>query len=86
MTRPRWLPAALAVCLAIGAVAVISLTWKNRADEICREDAPAAAADPSVVWEWNELAYVCDYGVPTEQPKRIGVIDAFHGDDRRRHR
>ena len=43
------------------------------------------ARDYSVTWEWNEFAYVCDYRVPSVQPQRVGIIDAFHGDERRRH-
>ena len=47
--------------------------------------APKAASDYSVTWDWDGFAYVCDYRVPSVQPQRVGIIDAFHGDERRRH-
>jgi hypothetical protein len=64
----------------------VSLTWNDRADEICRDQAPRTASDYSSTWEWAELAYVCDYRAPGENPRRVGIIDAFHGEGRRRHR
>jgi hypothetical protein len=76
----------MSLALALVGVGVIGLTWKGRADDICREQAPRTANDYSITWEWDEFAYICDYGVPSEQPKRVGVIDAFHGDGSRRHR
>jgi len=78
------------VVLTVGTVAVLAViavgaSWNDRADDICRDDAPATATGYSVTWEWAELAYVCDYPEPSEQPRRVGIIDAFHGEGGRRH-
>jgi hypothetical protein len=80
----------LLVVLSVGTVAMLAVvavgvSWSDRAEDICREDAPATAAGYSVTWEWAELAYVCDYRRPNEQPRRVGIIDAFHGEGGRRH-
>jgi hypothetical protein len=74
----------LSVSVALVAVILVGVTWNQRADDLCRKDAPPAANGYSVSWEWGELAYVCDYRIRSEKPKRIGITDAFHG-DRRRH-
>ena len=83
----RWSLVGLSVSTVV-AVAVVSagFIWSDRANDICREEAPPTATRHSATWEWAELAYVCDYREPTEQPRRVGVIDAFHGDGSRRHR
>ena len=72
----------------VAVVAVVSLgfSWNDRADDICREEAPPMATGYSATWEWAEFAYVCDYREPGKQPRRVGIIDAFHGDGSRRHR
>jgi hypothetical protein len=75
---------ASAALVGLGVVGVSS--WESRAADICREEAPRTAGDVSPSWDWGELAYVCDYRVPSEQPKRVGILDAFHGEDSRRHR
>ena len=77
-----WILLASAV---LGAAVVIGISWNERAGDICREQAARTASEGSVTWKWNDFAYVCDDRVPGEQPKRIGIVDAFHGDERRRH-
>jgi hypothetical protein len=72
--------------VALVAVIAVSLSWNDRADDICREQAPPTASDYSSSWDWAELAYVCDYRAPRENPRRVGIIDAFHGEGSRRHR
>jgi hypothetical protein len=72
--------------VAVGAVVAVNLAWNDRAEDICREEAPQSAGGYSVTWEWADFAYVCDYGAPDEQPRRVGIIDAFHRDGSRRHR
>jgi hypothetical protein len=72
--------------VAAVAVIAVSLTWNDRADDICREQAPRTASDDSSTWDWAEFAYVCDYRAPREKPRRVGIIDAFHGEGSRRHR
>lgn len=79
----RWI---LTLGAAAAAVVLIGVTWNQRADELCRKDAPGRASGYSVRWEWNEFAYVCDYRATGVRPKRVGIIDAFHGEDSRRHR
>ena len=78
----RWI---VALGAGLAAVALIGVTWNQRADELCRKGAPATAGDYSVRWEWNELAYECDYPAAGSEAKRVGLLDAFHGDGRRRH-
>jgi hypothetical protein len=69
--------------LAAGAVVAVSVAWNDRAEDVCRDDAPRTAGGYSVTWEWSELAYVCEYPARPAQPKRVGIIDAFHGEGRR---
>lgn len=76
----------LSLSVALAAVTLIGVAWNQRADDLCREEAPETARGYSVSWEWDELAYVCDYRLPHEQQKRIGIIDAFHGEGRRHGR
>lgn len=47
--------------------------------------APPTASGFSTTWEWSEFAYVCDYRTPDKEAKRIGIIEAFHGERSRRH-
>jgi hypothetical protein len=75
--------ATVVVLLAVG---VIGIAWSDRANDVCREQAPASANGYSVNWEWSEAAYVCNYRAPNAETKRVGIIDAFHGEGRRRHR
>lgn len=70
---------------AIAAVAAVGLAWNGKADDVCREQAPATADGYTVRWEWGELAYVCDYAGPEPDPRRVGIVEAFHGDGRNRH-
>jgi hypothetical protein len=82
----RWSLAVLSsTVVALLAVGLIGVTWNNRADAVCREQAPRTANGYSVTWEWSEFAYVCDYRTPNKQTKRVGIVDAFHGEGRRRH-
>ena len=83
----RWSVAVLAASIvAVVAIVATSAAWNDRAEDICRDEAPRSAGGYSVTWEWSEFAYVCDYRAPEEQPKRVGIIDAFHGEGDRRHR
>jgi hypothetical protein len=83
----RWsLVVASSSVVAVGAVALIGVAWNQRAEDICREEAPGTAGGYSVAWEWDELAYVCDYRSPAEPRKRVGITDAFHSGGSRRHR
>ena len=82
----RWSLVVGCMSVAVAAMGVIGLTWKDRADDICREQAPRTASDYSITWEWDELAYVCDDRVTSTPPKRVGVIDAFHRGGNQRHR
>lgn len=83
MRRP--LLAFLGALLAVAAVVAIGLSWKDRADTICREKAPATADGYSVRWNWADFAYVCDYEAQAAKPRRVSIIDAFHGEEERRH-
>jgi len=80
---PRWSRVVLSLAAVLAAVLAAGVAWNQRADDLCREDAPTTADGYTVSWDWGELAYVCDYGMSREEPKRIGLIDAFHGDGRR---
>jgi hypothetical protein len=71
--------------VAIAAVAAVGLTWDEKADKVCREKAPTGSGGYTVRWEWDRFAYVCDYRAPEVEQRRVGVIDAFHGDGRERH-
>lgn len=78
----RVLIAVLSVSIvAVGAVVAVSIAWNDRAEDICSEEGARSAY--SVTWEWSEFAYVCDYRAQEEEPKRVGIIDAFHGEGRR---
>lgn len=83
----RWsvvlVPSTLVALVVVG---LIGVTWNDRADDVCREQAPRTATGYFVTWEWSEAAYVCDYRTPDRQTKRVGIIDAFHGEGRRPHR
>ena len=72
--------------VALVAVGLVGVAWSDRANDVCREQAPASTTGYSVTWEWSEAAYVCNYRAPNAETKRVGIIDAFHGEGRRRHR
>jgi hypothetical protein len=72
--------------VALLAVGLISVTWNQRAEDICREQAPRTAGGYSVTWEWDDFAYVCDYRAPAEPTRRVGITDAFHSGGSQRHR
>lgn len=72
--------------IALVSVGLVGVAWKSRADDICREQAPPTASGYALTWEWSEFAYVCHYATPTRQTKQVGIIDAFHGEGRQRHR
>jgi hypothetical protein len=83
----RWsIVVLVTIVLATIIVVAASAMWSDRAKDICRDEAPQSAGHYSVAWNWDEFAYVCDYSAPEQQPKRVGIIDAFHGEDSRRHR
>lgn len=83
----RWSLVVLSVgTVALVAVVSVSLSWNDRADDSCGEQASRTASGYSITWEWAEFAYVCDYRAPDKQPRRVGIIEAFHGDGSRRHR
>lgn len=81
----RALVIVLAGVVAVLAVAAVGVAWSDRAEDVCRDEAPRSAGGYSVTWEWSEFAYVCNYRAPNAQPKRVGIIDAFHGEGRRPH-
>jgi len=70
--------AGVVVALALVAVGV---AWNDRAEDVCREEATASGY--TVTWEWQDFAYVCDYGTADKEQKRVGLVDAFHGEGRR---
>ena len=72
--------------VALVAVGLVGVAWSDRANDFCRKQAPASTTGYSVTWEWSEAAYVCNYRAPNPETKRVGIIDAFHGEGRRRHR
>lgn len=82
---PRWSLIVASLVAALGAAALVGVSWKDRADDICREDASATGSGFTVEWQWDEFAYVCDYQAPAKPRQRVSIIDAFHGDGRQRH-
>ena len=82
----RWTLVTVSPVLAVAAAALIGVSWRDRADDICRKEAPRTGSSYSIDWKWDELAFVCDYRAPTEPQRRVGVIDAFHSGGRQRHR
>ena len=81
----RWSLATVSVVVAVATAALIGLSWKSRADDICRKEAPPTGSNYSIEWKWDEFAYVCDYRAPREPLRRVGVIDAFHSGGSQRH-
>ena len=82
----RWLfLLAASLVVAVAAVALAGVSWKERADDICRKDMPATGSGYTIEWKWEEFAYVCDYHAPAKPPRRVGVLDAFHSGGRQRH-
>lgn len=83
----RWLAiVTLSVVALAGGAALVGVSWNDRANDVCREQAPATESGYTVTWEWSEAAYVCNYRARDAQTKRVGIVDAFHGEGRRRHR
>jgi hypothetical protein len=72
--------------VALAGAVLVGVAWKDRANDVCREQAPATATGYSVAWKWTDAAYVCSYRAPGPETKRVGLIEAFHGEGRRRHR
>ena len=83
---PRWSLAVASLAVALAAVALGAVSWKDRADAICGKEAPETGSGYTMEWKWDEFAYVCDYQAPSEPERRVGVIDAFHGNGRRHGR
>ena len=81
----RWLVLAASLVVAVAAVTLAAVSWKVRAHDICRKEAPATGSGYTIEWTWEEFAYVCDYQAPAEPRRRVGPLDAFHGGGRRRH-
>ena len=81
----RGLLVALSLTVALAAMGLIGLNWRDRADDICRKEAPAPGSSYTMTWKWDEFAYVCDYRAPTEPLRRVSVIDAFHSGGPQRH-
>ncbi|HEU4689373.1 MAG TPA: hypothetical protein VFS23_13455 [Vicinamibacterales bacterium] len=81
----RWSLMAASLAAALGAAALVGVSWKGRADDICRKEALSRASGFTVEWQWDEFAYVCDYEAPTKPQRRVSIINAFHGDGRKRH-
>jgi hypothetical protein len=81
---PRWALLGASLVVALLAVALVGFGWKGRADEICRKEAPSTGSSYTLAWKWDEFAYLCDYQAPSEPPRRVGVIDAFHSQRHRR--
>jgi hypothetical protein len=75
----RSLVALAAVAVLGAALVAANATWSDRAEDICAEQAPRGAAF-SMSWEWKEAAYVCTYRNVEAKPRRVGVIEALHGD------
>ena len=86
MRLRRFLVVAALSLVALVGVGAVGVAWNDRASDVCREEAPVTATGYSVTWEWSEAAYVCNYRAPDPETKRVGLIDAFHGEGRRRHR
>lgn len=82
----RWSLIVASLVAALAAATLVGVSWKDRADDVCREEAPATGSGYTMAWKWDEFAYVCDYQAPSEPKRRVGVIDAFHGDGRRHGR
>jgi hypothetical protein len=82
----RWTLIVASLVAATGAAALVGVRWNDRADDICRKEASATGSSYTMAWNWDEFAYVCDYQAPSEPERRVGVIDAFHGDGRRHGR
>ena len=86
MSLARWSLVAASLVVAAVALGLIGVSWKDRADDICRKKAPPAGSTYTLAWKWDEFAYVCDYQAPSEPERRVGVIDAFHSGGSQRHR
>lgn len=82
---PRWSLLAASLVVALAVLSLIGLSWRGRADDICREKAPKNGSSYTIAWTWDEFAYVCDYRAPGEPLRRVGVIDAFHSGGSKRH-
>lgn len=82
----RWSVIAASLVVGLAAAALVGVSWKDRADDICRKEAPESGSGYTVEWRWDEIAYVCDYQAPSEPERRVGAMDAFHGSGRRHGR
>jgi hypothetical protein len=83
---PRSLLVLSLVAVALVGVGVAGIAWNDRADDICRKEAPRGASGSSVTWQWSEFAYVCEYRASTKPARRVGITEVFrHPGPRRRH-
>ena len=83
---PRWSLVTASLVVALAAMTLVGVSWKDRADDICRKEAPETGSGYTLEWKWDSFAYVCDYRAPSEPERRVGVVDAFHTGGRRHGR
>ena len=81
----RWSLVVGSLVVALALVALVGVSWKDRADDICRKDATKTGSGYTIEWKWDEFPYVCDYCAPAKPPRRVGVLDAFHSGGGQRH-
>jgi hypothetical protein len=80
----RWFLVVVSLSIvSLVAAGLVSVAWNDHAEDICREEGKSGY---TVNWDWAEFAYVCDYRAPNQETRRIGIIEAFHGEGRQRHR
>jgi hypothetical protein len=76
-------PVIAAVILGGLAVVAVVAAWNDRAADVCEKNKPTSASNYTLEWEISEFAYVCKYGLSETPDKRVGIVDAFHGEGRR---
>lgn len=77
MRSPKALRIFLATFLALALVSsgvAIDVVWNYGAEDVCREKAPSGTTGYSITWQWDQLAYVCDYDGAAE--RRVGFTEA----------
>ncbi len=83
---PSWSLVAAALVVGLAVVALVGVSWKGRADDICRKEAPETGSGYTIKWKWDEFAYVCNSRAPSAPERRVGVVDAFHSGGKRHGR